>query len=286
VSEYKEAVKECFHLGQSARMTHMQDNGLDFETICVKFGEYFRTAKQDGKWLPCKNMRDTTTPPSNFGNLASNGGHKAMTLVQQGYSKNTSSAGVAGSGTCHNCGKEGHWATNCPSKGVNNTAGRGNTSGGRFGSQQAFGGRGRGGGGSGRGNGTVSWTRVPPGPNQSETKNQLGKTFHWCATCKRWTTSHGTAQHRGKQNTDEGQTTTTKVNFSVVENYAAWHCTTWVPENNPYWFSKRVKEVVKASIGPAVDVLVPFFLAAMVLMSVFGLVIGYHTALVTGTAFL
>jgi hypothetical protein len=41
VSEYKEAVKECYYLSQQDRVIHMEAKGLDFESICVKFGEYY-----------------------------------------------------------------------------------------------------------------------------------------------------------------------------------------------------------------------------------------------------
>jgi hypothetical protein len=33
---------------------YMQAHGFDLETICVKFGDYYRTAHQDGKWLPSR----------------------------------------------------------------------------------------------------------------------------------------------------------------------------------------------------------------------------------------
>ena len=50
-----------------------------------------------------------------------------------------------------------------------------------------------------------------------------GKTFHWCATCKRWTTSHNTSEH--KSNT-AGSSTNTPSNVSLMAtstNFAAWH---------------------------------------------------------------
>jgi len=38
---------------------------------------------------------------------------------------------------------------------------------------------------------------VPPKAGESEVKTFHGEYFYWCAKCKRWTKSHGTAGHTG-----------------------------------------------------------------------------------------
>lgn len=42
------------------------------------------------------------------------------------------------------------------------------------------------------------WNKVPPADGEPTTITKHGKKFHWCATCKRWTQTHGTADHRSR----------------------------------------------------------------------------------------
>jgi Reverse transcriptase (RNA-dependent DNA polymerase)/Zinc knuckle len=222
-TEYTAAVYECSYMEPKDRNEYMDQKGFNFEKVCLAFSAYYTKAKGDGNWKPSTNTTPTATPPRNFGNLASTNGNSALNLVQTGTS-NRSSGSNRSSDTCNNCGKQGHWARDCPSRNNRKGGGRGFGNGGRSG------GRGFGGRGGSKGKANSSWTRVPPEPNQPKTKVEHGKTFHWCATCKRWSTSHGTDQHRGKP--DQGNDVPTKVNFSLVENYAAWNCKFLPPKSN------------------------------------------------------
>ena len=102
-------------------------------------------------------------------------------------------------GVCHNCGKPGHWKNECPEKDKN---GSNQVSQGRGGNK--FQGRNQVNNNNGRkqGNGkqgASSWQKKEPGPSEPQTKVVDGKTVHWCKTCGRWTLSHGTAEHRGRE---------------------------------------------------------------------------------------
>ncbi|MHA7927731.1 MAG: G protein-coupled receptor family protein, partial [Marinobacter sp.] len=48
------------------------------------------------------------------------------------------------------------------------------------------------------------WMTTAPKSGDPSTKTVDGRTYHWCAKCRygkgRWTPSHGTAEHKGKQN--------------------------------------------------------------------------------------
>ena len=40
-----------------------------------------------------------------------------------------------------------------------------------------------------------SWNLVPPVSSQPQTKKQDGHSWHWCAKCSHWSTTHGTQGH-------------------------------------------------------------------------------------------
>ena len=143
------------------------------------------------------------------------------------------SAFVAGGVTpiCHHCGKEGHIRPDCPDR-TNDTSGRGRGRGG------GGGGRGRGRGGEGKWKNSekgsrVTWKTTVPAPSAPQSKKVDGKEYHWCATCVRWTLSHGTAAHvdrvasaanvaESTTTPEEATPTTARVSFaeSVIQRAA------------------------------------------------------------------
>ena len=49
---------------------------------------------------------------------------------------------------------------------------------------------------------------MPPSEGEAITKKVKDNTFHWCAKCKRWTSTHTTATHIGKRkDNDQPQNT-------------------------------------------------------------------------------
>lgn len=55
------------------------------------------------------------------------------------------------------------------------------------------------GGKKGEGPTETRWTRIAPKDGEPTTITKYGKPFYWCATCKRWTQTHGTDQHKRKE---------------------------------------------------------------------------------------
>jgi hypothetical protein len=79
---------------------------------------------------------------------------------------------------CWTCGGN-HYARNCPKSGSKDSSiGNGGST-------------------------TKSWKKTPPKKDEPHEKKVNGKTFYWCGKCTRWTTTHGTSQHRGKKKKGE-----------------------------------------------------------------------------------
>ena len=203
LSRYETAVTHCFHMNKNECKSYMDSNGFGYEEICNLFADYYRKANQDGRWLPTKTVRDNHGAPRNFSNQAK---YKALTLVQNAPSSGASQDKQ--SGNCHKCGKSGHWARSCPSRSTSTVATT------RTSNRTP----------NNRNGNSTPWTKVPPTSGQPQSKSMHGKTFYWCATCKRWTTSHKTSEH--KSNADTTTSPATQSNISLMAtstNFAAWH---------------------------------------------------------------
>ena len=214
LSRYEAAVTHCFHMNKNECKSYMDSNGFGYEEICNLFADYYRKANQDGRWLPTKTVRDNHGAPRHFANQAQ---LRSLNLIQNGT---TGGGGpIKANGTCHSCGKPGHWAKNCPST-SSATVRTSNTS--NRSSRTATAHR-------SAGTGSTPWTKVPPTSGQSQSKTMHGKTFHWCGTCKRWTTSHKTSEHKSNTGSTipvDTSTSNTQSNISLMAtstNFAAWH---------------------------------------------------------------
>ena len=104
---------------------------------------------------------------------------------------------------CWGCGESGHTLDNCPKTSDANKKKifeekRNNKNGGN--------GNGKNKSDSGD-NAELSITKqvkIPPKQGEKQTKVIGGKTRYWCSKCKRWTISHGTAQHKAKNSGSDG----------------------------------------------------------------------------------
>ena len=127
-----------------------------------------------------------------------------MSLIQASAPTAGGSKPAAGkNGTCHKCGKSGHWKKDCPdlkkeskTPSASTPSTNSKKGGGKF----------------------PSWKNSPPAPGDAEAKKYKGKNFYWCARCNRWSTTHGTVQHRGK---DDVAAPT--MNY-LVPDPSAWLC--------------------------------------------------------------
>ena len=136
------------------------------------------------EWPPARHTRDSKAPPSAFGNMATPITRaEVLNLIQSKPS--TNGAGLAKKGVCHKCNKPGQWSRECPE---NNNKGKGRCGSGNERPRDV----------------KSSWKSTPPPSGAPQTKQANGKTFNWCASCKRWTTTHATATHNGGKKGADG----------------------------------------------------------------------------------
>ena len=110
-----QALIKIGRLELAAQTTYMATENLTYRDICSKAEEEWRKLFDDNKWAPAKTKVDNRRAPAQFGaNVAAETLDPAvLALVQQLQS---SMASGAKPGTCHNCGKPGHWSRECPDK--------------------------------------------------------------------------------------------------------------------------------------------------------------------------
>jgi hypothetical protein len=167
---------------KEAANLHMQVNKLTYKDICAHAEDAYRTLFDRKEWPPARHTRDSKAPPAAFGNMATPITRaEVLNLIQSKASNN--GAGLAKKGVCHKCNKPGHWSRECPE---NNK------------------GKGRNGNGNERPKDVKSWKSTPPPSGAPQVKQANGKAFNWCASCKRWTTTHATATHTGVKKSSEG----------------------------------------------------------------------------------
>jgi len=167
---------------KEAANLHMQVNKLTYKDICAHAEDAYRTLFDRKEWPPARHTRDSKAPPAAFGNMATPITRaEVLNLIQSKASNN--GAGLAKKGVCHKCNKPGHWSRECPE---NNK------------------GKGRNGNGNERPKDVKSWKSTPPPSGAPQVKQANGKAFNWCASCKRWTTTHATATHTGVKKNSEG----------------------------------------------------------------------------------
>ena len=75
---------------------------------------------------------------------------------------------------------------------------------------------------------TKSWRRTAPTPGSPETINKDGRKYYWCQKCKRWTETHGTADHKvGFKKDDQNNNSNSYANVaaaSLAVDPSLWYC--------------------------------------------------------------
>ena len=202
---------EVRHMSYANAHTAMVTDELDVQSVTKAAKEQYRELYDANKWPAASHAKDSKAMNKNFGNV----NMAATTELKRVVNALIQNAGGGSSrdksnDLCKNCNKKGHWARECPEKkkgGYNakpfNTRGKTSSSGnsGRDGSRRN----------------NSSPRTPPPKSGEAEIKFINGKKSYWCSKCNRWTLSHGTDNHKSKEELKGSSPTAgmARVNFDL-----------------------------------------------------------------------
>ena len=164
-----------FHRTKEQEDKFMTKEKLTYKHICKTVRSRYKRKVEKNEWPPNQTPTDSRRLPKQYAALAMNN-----------YGKNKDSSQII----CYHCGKPGHVKANCPQLNKDNddqkkSSGKVTP---KSSNKQSSG----------------AWRFVAPKDGEAETITKNKKTFHWCAKCGRWTTTHSTATHKGK-NKEKGK---------------------------------------------------------------------------------
>ena len=199
ISKLDQTLLDTRHMTYEERTREFVAQGVDIRSILDIAKSQYRKMKDRGLWPATRSNQDTRGLSQNYGRaMKAELDHikqlMANALVQYGGGSGGNSRDKS-SDRCLNCNEVGHWARDCPHPKKPKGRKPFNS---RDKSQRNNPGKKKGSGGK-RGNGSRSSKPPPPKEGESEIIFIEGIKYYWCATCKRWTRSHGTDTHRGKE---------------------------------------------------------------------------------------
>jgi hypothetical protein len=188
----------------------MAKEQLTYVDVCQVAEELYRTQHDTVEWPPSMNARDSKAPPSHTGAfLAENEPltrREVMALIQNGFG--CGAGGRPKQGSCHHCGKAGHWKPDCPDLKVERAS-----SGKSKMKTQSMIHVDKNGCPRLKESQSKKWCRIEPTSGESTTKRVGDITFRWCAKCKLWTMTHDMVSHVKKVKTNPPSNT--QVNMSL-----------------------------------------------------------------------
>ena len=188
IKEVSSELRTCKFLPFNEANKLMLEKELDPESVLEFVQEKYEELLNDSDWEPAKRPTDKSNPSIN-NVLSGLSKEELIAVLVEANTKedNNKKKKTPQNSPCHICGKLGHWAPDSPKKDKSKDK---NTSGPKMkivDSQSS----------------SRSWKKTPPESGQSETKIVNKKEFFWCNKCKRWTTTHSTATHRGSSKDKE-----------------------------------------------------------------------------------
>ena len=205
---------------RGAANEHMINLRLTYKDVCTQAEDIYRTLFDRKEWPPARNVRDSKAPPSAYGNAAIGNNvpitrAEVLNLIQMKPRFNNGDDTNKKPENCNKCGEAGHWAKECPDN-VKHQSGKPRAQ--RQGTHQGFHPS------NDRNARKPGWRSTPPPPGSSTTKKTDTHTFHWCANCKRWTTTHTTETHTGgkSRSRNDNSGTSSAAMISLVQDPSVW----------------------------------------------------------------
>ena len=219
------ALIQVGYMEKAAADSHIQQLGLTYTDICEAAKDAYQLLADKDKWAPARSpVKDSKTPYAKLAAHSDTANYfRAFALIQQ---QNGSSGKAKPDDVCLNCGEKGHWARDCPKKQTSTKNG-----GKRFGKA-----------GKKPGNNKKhqqgerkqqSWKTTPPEPGAPQTMVKRGKTYHWCAHCGRWSTTHGTKDHQNEK-TKKKLDNNPQAHLHFFPQPSAWHASA---STTPTWLA-------------------------------------------------
>ena len=197
----QERLLDIGFMSQEQATKKIIEDELTVRDICRIATDKYRTLASRGRWPPARHNPDSKAVPGKFGAYA--------LLPHDQKSKKKDG--------CFNCGSLEHLARDCPEPKKENSQMKK-----RLPQKQQ-----RQSTNPKRHENRNPWKRKPPGPNESPTKKVQDKTWHWCEKCGRWSTTHGTDEHKSPASNGANH------QANIVMNHSAWHTRLIIDEQTP-----------------------------------------------------
>ena len=155
-------------------------NAPTVEAICDEADDEYQSLLESGLWIAMDSKKDKEAAPTTF----------LLEKLSAKVDKLTANISKR-EGTCWTCGEEGHKSPDCPKKNGNSPASSKDKKDKNQKNKEKS------------TNLRPEWKTTAPKSGKSEQMIRNKKTWLWCATCKYWSTTHGTSTHKSRQSTDE-----------------------------------------------------------------------------------
>ena len=191
-------------LDSASKDKYLEKEDLTVAKVLEECESQYKYLKSRGKWYPALGVTDSAAPK-----IFSSNAEKSMNMAQvmalmaNFQSTKTSQKSKGKKGNCNYCGQPGHWKSDCPLLKLKKKN-QGTPS---------------------QDQKKKSWRRTPPASGSSETITKDGRTYYWCGICKRWTETHGTANHQvGFKKDSKNETSIDNANASLAVDASIWVC--------------------------------------------------------------
>ena len=208
-SKLEQVLLDTRHLTYEAKTREFVGQQVDIRSILDVAKTQYRKMRDKGQWPATRSSKDTKTLSHNYGTAMKAELDHLKQLMANALVQYGGDGPAQPNGNCHNCGKPGHWARDCPQpkkrkpfnskqKSQRNNPGK----------KKA----------EGRKKGGGSTTPKPPPPKEGEGEITFidGKKHYWCAKCNRWTVSHGTDTHRSKEDLKAAAANLSRIEWNMA----------------------------------------------------------------------